>query len=119
MQCTTCHKRDAQRVCGVCSVVAYCGEQCAEEDWLKHNVEHLQPGEHSADMVLPNLWIGSIEALLDGSVMGRVGAVVTALTRDRLPDDMLYCFLSGRESMRVPVYDSKEEPIEAYFESCA
>ncbi len=119
MQCTTCHKRNATRVCGVCSVLAYCGEQCAEDDWLRHNVEHLGPGEHTADMVLPNLWLGSIEALLDPKIMGRVSAVVSAVTRDRLPDDMLACFLNGRASLRVPIYDTKDEPIELYFESAA
>ncbi len=122
MQCGACHKQLLTRhvsVCGACQLVTYCGNECAQYDWIVHEKEHTPEGEQTANMVLPNVWIGGAEALTDLDLMG-IDAIVTVVHVDRLSECIVMKHVGeNRDHMRVSIHDDKTEPIQLYFESVA
>jgi predicted protein tyrosine phosphatase len=121
MDCVVCGKHNVKHVCGSCGLIAYCGEKCADFDWAAiHKREHLdqqQEGDdHTADLVLPqdvpgqgSLWLGSMDALSDASIMESIDAVVSAIHVKRVSDTALDDLIGDRPHVRISINDSNDK----------
>lgn len=121
--CGSCRKVLAGTVvavCGTCELITYCGDECAQYDWVIHEKEHTPPDQSTADLVLPpRVWIGGAEALADLDAM-KIDAVVTAVHVDRLSECIIQKHVGpNRAHLRISLHDDPGAPIELYFEQVA
>ena len=121
MKCSVCKTRDATHMCGKCEMVVYCGEQCANQDWVQIHAKEHSSEEHSADEIIRGrLWVGGLEALHDKTLMSRIKAVVSAVPEERFEEERLKEILGPKKDIfRVPIEDADDAPIEEYFEGAA
>lgn len=117
LPCANCQVKEAQRLCGACQFVPYCGEECAERHWAHHSLEaHLisamdEMREPAEDEILPGLWLGGIKALHHLQKLN-IGAVVTAIQHDKPGvEKMLTKKVGDRPDLRLKWYDSPDQTL--------
>jgi len=86
---------------------------------LHYRPPRLESGEAVADQVLPGLWVGNVDSLLDREFMRQIQAIVTAFPRDRVSEERLDACLAGKRYYRVHIEDRVEAPLEAHLDKVA
>lgn len=129
MECANCARVGATRLCANCTCLAYCGDECARQDWPRHWTEvHAAPSiriganagddeEHDVDEIPlgpaggpGRLYVGGLRALLHLDEYA-VGAIITVIPKHRryVNEERLRTFVGNRAHMRIPWHDVPEQ----------
>lgn len=127
MECANCAREGATRLCASCQCLAYCGDECARQDWARHwaevhapvsigtNADQEEEDEHDLDEIpLPQgsgrLFVGGLRALLHLDDH-KIGAVITVIPKHRryVNEERLRTLVGGRPHMRIPWHDVPEQ----------
>lgn len=111
LACSSCFTKQAFLACSLCESRAYCSETCASFDTIDKHVH----AEHDMDMIMPRIYIGSIEAVKH--LPNKIGAVLSVLSS--VSKEYLLPLVGKRHFLYIDLDDAKDAPIELYLDQMA